>query len=46
MKPKKANRYDIRYYSSESIYSKRVGCKGKLFEFRQAVKIVKRLKRS
>lgn len=43
---KKVNRYEIRYYSNERAYSNYVGFKAKLLKFRDAVKVVKRLKKS
>ena len=43
---KKVNRYAIRYYPNESAYSNYVGFKAKLLKFKDAVKVVKRLKKS
>lgn len=40
------NLYEVRYWPTPYAYSKQVGFKGKLVTFRQAQKIVKRLKKS
>jgi hypothetical protein len=44
MKMKKSFRYEIRYWPGDNEYSKMIG--SKLLEFKRAVKIVRRLKKS
>lgn len=41
---KTINRYDIRHYPTSTAYSVRVGFKAKLLPYREAVKVVRKLK--
>lgn len=43
---RKVTRYEIRYWPSITAFSKGVGFKGRLVEYRQACGIVKRLRNS
>ena len=38
------SRYEIRHYPTPLAYSKTVGFKGKLLEYKKACKVIKRLK--
>lgn len=42
---KTVTRYDLRYYPSPTAYSKRVGFKARLLPYREAVKVVRKLKK-
>ena len=42
---KTVNRYEVRYYPTPTAYSKYVGFKAKLLPYRDAVKVVRKLKK-